>query len=286
MDTNKLKMLLKAVELKSMSKAAEEFSYTPSAFSHIADSVEKELGVKILKRTHVGTELTEEGALIIDKIKKLVNAENELLATANDMLSDKTVVHIGTYSSISKFILPKLIKRFKAKNSEIGVSIVVRESVKNLLEQGVVDIILADDTEKTDAKTIKLFEDRFVAVFPESENKFNGSVTKDDLYGFTFILPLESRIKRYLDLNKFKEVIEIKSDDDSPILQMVKEELGVTVLSTLELKNQIKGIKTLVLEPELKRNISLMYLENNKKSKTIKEFIAYMLQECQTLEKD
>ncbi len=54
MDIQKIKVILSAIEHKSLSRAAEEISYTPSAMSHIADAIERELGVKILQRTPLG----------------------------------------------------------------------------------------------------------------------------------------------------------------------------------------------------------------------------------------
>lgn len=278
MNVEKVKMLLRAIELQSMSKAAEEFSYTPSAFSHIADSVEDELGVKILLRTHNGTELTKAGKVLLDKLKNLVKAENELIMATKDLRPEKTIIRIGTYSSISQFILPKLIKGFKAKNPDIGISIFVRENIKNLLQKDVVDITLADDSEEKGSKLIPLFDEPFVAVMPKSFNQFKNVVNREDLYRYTFIRPLDTRVKRYFDTEKFKEVIEINSADDALILQMVKEEIGITVLPTLTIKNHKHELNVLKLEPELKRSLSLMYLETNKKRKSIKKFIVYMQQ--------
>ena len=45
MDINKIEILIKAIELGSLSKAANEFLYTPSAVSHIVDAIENEVGV-------------------------------------------------------------------------------------------------------------------------------------------------------------------------------------------------------------------------------------------------
>ena len=51
MDTLKIKIVLAAVKHGSLSRAAEEFSYTPSAFSHTLKSFEESLGVSIFKRS-------------------------------------------------------------------------------------------------------------------------------------------------------------------------------------------------------------------------------------------
>ena len=61
METFKIKAILAAAEYKSLSKAAEAYSYTPSAFSHMLSSFERELGVRILERSSTGVCFTEEG---------------------------------------------------------------------------------------------------------------------------------------------------------------------------------------------------------------------------------
>ena len=82
METKKIEMLLRAIELKSLSKAAEEYLYTPSAMSHIADGIENELGIQILKRTHSGIEVNNGCAEVIEKLRAITDAESSLFAAA------------------------------------------------------------------------------------------------------------------------------------------------------------------------------------------------------------
>ncbi|MCR4805723.1 MAG: LysR family transcriptional regulator, partial [Clostridia bacterium] len=48
MDTEKCKVLLKAVDLGSFTKAAEELGYTPSGVTHMMNALEEDLGVTLL----------------------------------------------------------------------------------------------------------------------------------------------------------------------------------------------------------------------------------------------
>ncbi len=89
MDTTKIKAILSAIKYKSLSKAAEEFSYTPSAFSHMADSLEDELGIKILTRTPQGIKLNKDGETLYSKLKALVKAEEELKDLAKGLANKK-----------------------------------------------------------------------------------------------------------------------------------------------------------------------------------------------------
>ena len=53
METMKIKAILAAAKYQTLSRAAEDFSYTPSALSHMADAFEEELGVKLPEDDYV-----------------------------------------------------------------------------------------------------------------------------------------------------------------------------------------------------------------------------------------
>ena len=61
MDDRKIEALLTTVKTGSFSKAAEELSCTQSAVTQMMNTLEDELGVKILQRSHNGVRLTEQG---------------------------------------------------------------------------------------------------------------------------------------------------------------------------------------------------------------------------------
>lgn len=284
MNIKNIKMILRAVELKSLSKAAEEFSYTPSAFSHMADALEEEIGCKILKRTHKGVELTANGQLLIQDLRDITRSEQRLFDAINRLYSDKNQLIIGAYASISKFILPKLLKGFKEKYPQIRVSIVIADNFCNFSQENKIDVVFYDDsTLNDDVERIELTEDKYLAVFPKSYCQPDKVIDKDKLYNYSFVLPKDSTVKNYFDLSKFAEIFEVDSDDDSLIIQMVKEGMGVTVLPALTLKNRTAGIKVAKLTPEIKRTLCLAFLKDNKKVKSINKFVSYLKEEIKTI---
>lgn len=118
MDTFKIHATLAAVKHKSLSKAAEEFSYTPSAFSHIAAALEEELGVTLLKRSSTGVEWTPEGEQLRPLLEAIVRDEAALKKTAALLSNQKTKeLRIGIYSSMSRNFLADILKK-----TEGGVS--------------------------------------------------------------------------------------------------------------------------------------------------------------------
>ena len=146
MDTQKLKAILSAIEYKSLSKAAEELSYTPSALSHIADSLEKELGVKILDRSPLGISLSKEGEELYGYMTALIDAEKNLISASTALSKTKeNHLRIGTFSSISQKLLPEIISEFRKLHPDINISVAVEDNLHKWLDNDMVDIIFADE---------------------------------------------------------------------------------------------------------------------------------------------
>lgn len=274
METNNIRMILRAIELKSLSKAAEEFNYTPSAFKYIADNLEREIGIKIFKRTHTGIEPTEVGESVCEKLREIINSENELLKIAAAEKND--IIRIGTYSSISKFVLPKSVNGFKEEYPDVGINIIVGNSFRKMLGDNNVDIVFSDEDMDKRYTRITLFDDKYVLVVPKNFPQYDKIKSVDDIYAYTFILPKDRHVQSYFELNKFKEVIEVNANDDSSILQMVKEGIGVTVLPQLTLKSHGGGIRISKLPLNLTRSLGLSYSDDNPKIESIKKFAAHL----------
>lgn len=277
METTKIKALLSAVKNKSLSRAAEEFSYTPSALSHMADSLEEELGVKLLERTPAGVTLTEEGELLYAKLLAVVNAERELCALAAQISSSREdELKIGTYSSISMNILPEILRRFKKEHPKIRVSISVADSLKGWLDCGNADVIFADVGAFGDNESVSIMEDRFVAVVPDEAFKKRKTVVRDELYSYSYISTNETSLRKYFDEERFKELIHFDSVDDMSVISMVKEGIGIAVLPALVMKRPHKGVRAIKLEPKISRVLGFAYKKEAAHSGATEKFISFL----------
>ncbi len=259
MDTQKVKLFLLVEKNKSFSAVANEFQYTPSAISHMADALEAELGVKLFHRTNKGVHLTDDGREMYDKFLAMASAEEALLEKATAMaVQRKHVLRIGTYSSIALYFLPGILQNFKKKFPTVKTTITVEDDMQDWLKKGVVDVILADHL-MANNQWHPLLEDEYVAVVPESEFADQSEVHVKDLYEYTLIKAREVLLDNYLDYSKFRDIIDVKSIEDNTLIFMVKEKLGVTILPGLSIHALPKGVKALKLTPELKRTIGVIY---------------------------
>ncbi len=277
MDASKIRAILSAVKYKSLSKAAEELSYTPSAMSHIADSLEKELGVKILERSPLGVEFTAEGEQIAPKLYALLAAEDELLRTAHAISESKSNhLRIGTFSSISQNMLPEILRGFRELHPDISVSIAVEDSLHDWTQRGLADVIFTDNITHGENIWVPIKEDPFVAIVPSHMAKGKRSITREELYGYTYISINDYALTAYFDMSKFTKIIPFESVDNVSVLYMIQEGLGVSVLPSLMLSQRIKGVSTLKLKPSISRTLGFAYSKDQALSYAAKTFVNYL----------
>ena len=277
MDPQKIKILLSAIEHKSLSRAAEEYSYTPSAMSHIADSVEHELGVKILTRTPLGISLSHEGEELYGHLVALVEAEKALLRAASALTQSKeNHLRIGTFSSISQHMLPEIISRFREAYPSIKISVSVEDHLQKWLENDLVDVIFADERSFGDNLWIPIMEDPFVAVVPSGMLQDKRRVKREELYPYTYVSINEKILDSYFDKSRFASVLEFESVDNVSVLYMIQHGLGFSILPQLMVNKKPRGVKVLKLEEPICRTIGFAYKKDARLTYATKMFIDYL----------
>jgi len=275
MDTFKLKAILRAVETGSMAKAAKEFSYTPSALSHSIDSLEKELGVKLLERSPKGVCFTANGQNLKEKIENVINAEKELFDFASDLSAgERKTLRIGAYASISTSFLPEIINGFKEKYPEISISITLGNYVSDWLKNDFADVILASKIDG--ARWLPVLKDEFMAVVPENMFKDRKSISIEELYPFTYIMN-ESKIgDKYVDLKKFKDVLPFEAEEYTAVIPLIQKGIGISFLPQLVLKKRQKGINILKINPPVYRTLGASYNKGLDNKSPTMLFINYL----------
>lgn len=269
-DTAKIEVLLRAIELGSLSKAAEEYLYTPSALSHMVDAIEKEIGAKIINRTHMGIEVTNEK--IVEKLKEICNLQNEIFKLADKTDTAKTIT-IATYASLAKNILPEITKTFRKKYEDVHINIIVVDKMSEIMSNSGADIYFGEKFSGFSGEWKEIETDNYIAIFPKDDNEISFSPEKK--YNRTFIAPNDQKTLAFVDKNNFDDVLEVSSHDDSLIIELVAKREGISVLPKLSVKNYENRVKVVPLTKPLFRTIGVMYDKNSKNINLIKKFLKY-----------
>ncbi|MBR2937474.1 MAG: LysR family transcriptional regulator [Oscillospiraceae bacterium] len=277
MDTFKIKAILAAVQHQSLSRAAEEFSYTPSAFSHMTAAFEKELGVQLFHRHSKGVELTEAGKALYPKLQAMLQSEKDLLDTAAELAGHAgPTLRIATHSSISRNFLSDILKEFKKQHPEIRIAVTVSDNLGGWLQEDRADILFADTTAFRDNEWTAIMEDRFLAVTPQNMVGARTVISREELYDYPQIFTDDLPLREYFDVSRFKELTYFRSEDDLSVVNMVRTGLGITILPALALKGNAEGTVLLELDPPLTRTLGFACKKNRKKFPALDCFVRFV----------
>ncbi len=263
MNISKYKALLTAVDMGSLSSAAQKLGYTQSGLTHMMNALEDEFGFSILQRGYYGIKLTPAGERIIPKIRQLVTCE-EALETEVELVKSygEDVIRIGAFSSMAGTWLPGIVEKFNKEFPEITVNIQTG-TVAELyggLEEGRYDICFGTKNSKYDFKWTALEDDRFYAIlqkdYPISAESFDIAMFN----GTKFLMPglgFDDDISAVFEHNNVKPFVTPTYVDDPAIISMVEHGLGISMLSELIIKNRSESVKVLPIVPEVSRTLAV-----------------------------
>ena len=143
MSLKKYEAFARIVELKSLTKAADDLGYTQSCLSHMINSLESELGFSVLVRSRSGISLTAEGELILPVIRKILEEKKHLdRLVASISAEGAGVVRIGAFTSVAVNWLPGILKKYRETHSTVEIRMFNGDyhDVEQWLKQGEIDI--------------------------------------------------------------------------------------------------------------------------------------------------
>ena len=120
MSVTKYQIYLKTVEMGSFTAAARALNFTQSGISHAIGSLEEELGVTLLVRSHGGVTPTADGRALAPYFQEMCALSHRLEQHAEDLRGlDTGLIRVATFTSVSEKWLPGMLKTFQEKYPRI-----------------------------------------------------------------------------------------------------------------------------------------------------------------------
>ena len=124
MDSKKFEILMTAVNLGSFSKASEVVGYTQSGLTHLINGLEREIGMKLIRRDHSGISLTEDGEALLPAIREYLSATAKLENQIETITQKRTAtIRIAAYASLAMHWMPEILYRFRRVCPETDVDL-------------------------------------------------------------------------------------------------------------------------------------------------------------------
>lgn len=276
MDDRKLEIILTTLRTGSFSKAAQELNCTQSAVTQMMNAMENELHCKILERSRGGIRLTPAGEILYPLIVDAEASLRRLMEQATQIADGRALpIRIGSFSSISNTWLPQILKEYHNEHADVTFDIRIgTDEIATWLLNGEIDLALGDADRCRAFRWYPLMDDLYYAVLPVSfvdDNK--QSITQKELAEFPFIMAPMNALDRHITAIPQKQ-INVNCDDDSTLLSMVTQGLGVTAMPKLSLQRNMYDVRILELFPSTKRVLGVAL--PNSPSKATMKFVAFL----------
>lgn len=276
----------------SFTKAAEHLFLTQSAVSQSVKKLESELNCQLFLRTSQGLQLTKEGKLLYEHVKRafeeLQTGEYLIMKLGNFNIGN---LQIGATETSLRFLLAPLIQKFKDAFPDIHITFIgstTRDTCRQL-RNGDIEIafLISPIPSEFHFELIKIYE--FQDVFVASKDfpmDFDKVYTPEEISMFPLIsVTPENSVRSFID-SWFMEynvlfVPEYTVKSTGLILPLVKNHLGIGILPSPFAADGIKNgslipIKTTCIPQP--RDTYLATNPSNPVSVISKEFIRFILE--------
>ncbi len=170
MNFQHLRFAISVAETGSFTRAADLCCVTQPALSNAVGQLEEELGGRLFDRTTRSVTTTEFGAIMVEKMRDVVNARQSLLSCASDFLTrDDKVVRIGLSPLISSDFSKAMLARAVQHDLELVLTEMNKADIGPALQSGTIDFGLCPSPQVgTNLQSAKIYSEPLFVVTDQS----------------------------------------------------------------------------------------------------------------------
>ncbi|MGI5874542.1 MAG: LysR family transcriptional regulator [Bacillota bacterium] len=270
-------------ESGSFSKTAEEMGYSQSAVSQMIRSLETEVSLPLLIRSHGKIALTEEGEALLPRIRSLVNDYHMLREKTRELRDDDAgEIRVGTIASVSHAWLPKMIKAFRERYPDVHFSLDQGDynDIAGWIKNGDVDFGFVNGDAVSGLSEIFLARDEMMAVLPPSHPLCRlEAVPLEALADESYIRLEEGDFNEPMNAFRRRGLrpnVRLRVYDDYTVLAMIEEGLGYSIIPEMNLNRHNYRVEKRPIEPKITRNLAVVYDHFQRLPKMSRLFIDFM----------
>lgn len=286
MNTQKIRILLTAIDKGSLTKAGQALGYTQSYLTQIMKAFEEEVGFPLLVKTNRGVEPTQEARNLLPAMRRLIESEEQFDQEVAELQGlRKGTIRIGTYVSTSVYWVPQIIEYFRNNYPQVVFQIeeLGHDEMIDRLVEGSLDIALMSyPGDRASIDFIPVLEDPMLLVLPPGHelSKYD-RVPVGKLKDHPFIMTYKSYDQdphRVFEEAGFFPEVRYYSRDDFAVLSMVQRGLGLAILPELTINEFPGSYDTRTLAPEAYRTLGIGIRSHDYAGPLAKFVIKYIME--------
>jgi DNA-binding transcriptional LysR family regulator len=291
MELDQLKLFTDLVREQSFTKVAEKNFLTQPAVSLRIRNLEEELGTRLLERTTRKVLVTEEGRILYDYARNILNKAEEVKTVLLER-QDKMIgsVRLATVHSIGLHELPAYLKRYISRYPQVVLHIDYQtgDVVYRLVQEGDADLgLVAYPDPHPSLITLPFLEDELVAICNEEHPLARRETIRlHDLNEQPFIafdegLPTRKAIDAVLARRHVRVDIRMQSGNIEILKKMVEVGLGVSLVPRFSVQAEVEHgqLRSLpISDYSFKRPLALIHRKGKSLSRPMQAFIDLLME--------
>jgi len=290
MQIEALKIYADVVRLRSFSRGAEANGVLQSAASQAVNSLERQLGVPLIDRSHRPFEVTPEGKLFYDGCRQIVDLYTELEATVRGVHKDvDAVVRVAAIFSVGLGDMSRYVQRFSESHPQARVQLeyLHPDRVYERVLEEAVDFGIVSFPQRRKELTVVPWraEPMVLACLPGHRLAKRRAVAVRELDGEKFVafdkgLAIRRQIDRLLRKHGAHVEVTMEFDNIEAIKRAVEVGAGVALLPepTLARETALGTLAAARLEDsEFSRTLGIIHRRGKKFYPNTQDFLGLLL---------
>lgn len=292
MEFDQLRLFVDLVREQSFTKVAERNYITQPAVSLSIQKLEDELATKLLDRTTRKVMVTDDGRVLFDYAREILEKLEEARAVLQDR-QDRMVgtMRLATVHSVGLYELPSSLKEYIRRFPEVNIQVEYRPSdqVYHAVLDGDADLgLVAYPEERPGLMVVPFFEDHLVLICSrEHPFSLQRSVRLKDLDGQRFVgfqaeIPTRKALDALMRRDDVKVDIRMECDNIEVLKKMVEVGIGISLVPHLAVREEARTGTLQVLrisDHSLQRPLAMVHRKGKRLTRPQRAFIELLTQE-------
>jgi DNA-binding transcriptional LysR family regulator len=274
---DQLRTLQTVVETGGFTAAARRLHLSQSAVSTQVQELEDRLGVRLVERLGKKAYATAAGREVIERARRIAD-ETDSIVAATRRFRDGWVgrVQVGTGLTALMYLLPPALKKIRTEHP--GIELLVR----NIMTRAIVDSVLQNSIdlgvvtlpiEEANLRITPLYEERLVAILPQSMRNSPREITPDFAAEQPLILEpgaIQGLVLDWLSASAVAPGAAMTVGTVEAIKTLVAAGLGMSVVPEVAVAKPSRDLIVRPVSPPLHRTLALIEHRNKPEDTALK----------------
>ncbi len=301
MSDRRLQVFHAVARLLSFTKAADVLHMTQPAVTFQIRQLEDQFDTRLFDRAHNKVTLTEAGHLIFEYTERIFEQYAEMENAVKELTGNFSAsLVLGASTTISEYMLPALLGKYKVKNPEVRLRLRVSntDGIVSMVENNVIDLGIVEGpvTNKNLVAEVCRTDD-LVVVVPAGHELASyadrgESISIETVLEHPYIcreqgsgtreVIMDYLRERGLEMKMLKACLELGSPE--AIKGAVEAGMGISILSSVSISKELKlgSLVPIPLDPPLSRDFSFVRQRQKFRVRAMEELLEFARNYCQS----